>query len=179
MKKRIVQVALEIALLCEKYNEQEILEAVKLIEEVADSSTLLEHLSTKNMKRSRTKTGGTTRPKKPLHEQRSRAVMELENTDPRKYEVLSEFDYLVRKGNVLPDLDDVRRLGERLSKDFSPRRSRRDAISKLMSLLADRPINKINEIIQESLSDTDINDDDFQRLAEFIMKGGRLPRSTR
>src|SRR5947209_14113796 len=170
MKNRIALVALRIAALREEVSEDEILEAVRLLEEQGSTSALLSYLA--GRKQLGTKRA-QRRKHKPIEDQRSKAVLELEHKDPEKFLVLSEFDSLLRRSSVLPEVDDIKRLGERLSKNFAPKNSRRESISRLMALLADRPLNEIREVVQATLSNArvDKEDNDYQRLAQFIITG--------
>ncbi len=173
MKDRALLLALRIAAIQQEFSESEIQRAIRLLEEqgAGSWSSLLAHAA-QNSKQSSRKPQ-RARKAKPIDEQRSKAVIELEKKDPEKYQVLSEFDLLLRKGSVLPAQDDVRKLGERLSKKYSSRNSRRESISKLMALLADRPLDEIRELLRVSLlsSRVDEADSDYQRLAQFIITG--------
>lgn len=171
MNSRILQIALKIALLIEEYSESDIVEAVKLLEEKGVSSFLFEYLGgrkalSKTSKKSSRKT-------KRIDEQRSKAVIRLEQKAPDKYRILSELDSLLRKGSVLPNLEDVIRLGERLSKDFAPKKSRKEAISKLMVLLAERPFDEIRQIFDSIVSSPASSEkrSEYQELAQFIITG--------
>lgn len=171
MKSRISLIALRIAAIREEFSESEIHEAVKFLEEQGSTSSLLTFLTGRrgesNAKRK------SNRKIKPIEEQRSKSVIELEHKDPEKFQVLSEFDSLLRKSSVLPEIDDIKRVGECLSKNFPPRSSRRESISKLMELLSTRPLDEIREIVRSTLSTARVNekDSDYQRLAQFLITG--------
>ncbi len=171
MKNSVSLIALRIAAIKEEFSEDEILQAVKFLEEQGSTSAVLTHLA------SRKREIGTRRKRghkvKSIEDQRSKAVLELQHKDPEKFHVLSEFDSLLRKSSILPEVSDIKRFGERLSKDFAPRSSRRESISKLMTLLADRSLDEIREVVKASLSTARIDerDSDYQRLAQFIITG--------
>src|SRR5436305_3254015 len=150
MKSRIALLALRIAALREEFSEDEILEAVRLLEEQGSTSALLSYLAGRKPQLGTKR--AQRRKHKPIEDQRSKAVLELEHKDPEKFLVLSEFDSLLRRSSVLPGVDDIKRLGERLSKNFAPKNSRRESISRLMALLANRPLNEIREVVQATLS---------------------------
>src|SRR3989442_12298088 len=99
--------------------------------------------------------------------------MQLEHQDRDKYRVLSEFDSLLREGCVLPTVNDIRRLGESLTKDFTARSSRRDSISKLMDVLAAKSLHEITIVVDAVLSNDklDATKSDYERLADFIITG--------
>jgi len=171
-----MQIALRIALIKEEFSEKEILEAVKFLEEQETSSALLAYLAGRETMKGTPRV--SRRAKKAIHEQRSRAVIALEKTEPEKYRVLSEFDSLLRRKEILPNLGDIRQLGERLSKDFSARNSRRDLISKLMKLLSERPIEEVREVVENTISSSHPRDSGYQQLADFIITGGTTKDTT-
>jgi len=169
MNARTLQAALRIALIREEFSEREIREAVRLLTEQGSSSTLLAYLAGQDITSVGSK--ASHRKKKPIDKERSQAVIGLEKKDPEKYHILSQFDHLLRKGDILPELSDVRRLGEQLSKDFSARNSRRDVIDQLMTVLAGLSIEEIEKIVQNVLSSSRKQDSEYQRLANFIITG--------
>jgi hypothetical protein len=172
MKDKVSLIALRIAALTEEFSEEEILKAVKLLEEQGSSSSLLIYLTCEK-ETSSTKSKATRKNRKSITDQRSKAVLELEHKDPEKFQVLSEFDSLLRRSLVLPEVDEIKRLGERLDKNFSARSSRRESISKLMALLASKDINEIRDIVTKALANAnaDERDSDYQKLAQFIITG--------
>jgi hypothetical protein len=177
MKSRITQIALRIALIKEEFVESEIFEAIKLLEKYGYSSELLAYLSGHKISDSVLKEEEIKNKKnKPVDEQRSKAVIELEKKDPEKYQVLFEFDMLIRKRDILPELGDIKRLGEQISKDFTAKKTRREAISSLMTLIAEQPIDEMRKIIISTVSSVHLNDksNEYQELAKFIIKGKSL-----
>ena len=97
----------------------------------------------------------------------------MSEKDIEKYRALSEFDTLIRKGTILPALEDIKRLGEKISKDFAPKKSRRESIGPLMALIAERPIDEIQEIVSTTLSSAHLDNrsSEYQELAKFIIRG--------
>jgi hypothetical protein len=172
MRDKVSLIALRIAALMEEFSEEDISKAVRLLEERDSPSSLLMYLAG-NKKASITKSKATRKNSKPIEEQRSKAVLDLETKDPQKFQVLSEFDSLLRKSLVLSEVDDIRRLGERISKDFSARGSRREFISRLMAVLASKNIEEIRDVVSTALSSVKEGekDSDYQRLAQFIITG--------
>lgn len=179
MSDKVSLIALRIAAIIEEFQEKDILRAIRLLEEQGSSSSLLTYLAG-SKKQTNTRPKTTRKNGKSIEEQRSKAVLELEYKDPEKFQVLSEFDSLLRKSLVLPEVEDIKRLGERLSKNFSARSSRRESISKLMLLLADKSMDQIRDIVTSTLSNArvDEKDSDYQRLAQFIITG-RRPQAER
>src|SRR5215470_13518574 len=152
MNDRISQIALRIARIKEEFSESDILEAVRLLEERGSSSVLLAYLAGQEIPISALIQKKLKRKNKAkaIEEQRSKAVIELEQKDHEKYQVLSEFDALIRKGSILPKLADIKRLGESISKGFAPKKSRKEAISALMALVAERPLDEIRGIVSST-----------------------------
>ena len=176
MNNRVPQIALRIALIKEEFSESDILEAVKLLEEHGSSSAVLAYLAGRDIPASAPNGKESKRKSKPIDEQRSKVVIGLEQKDPEKYQALSEFDALIRKGSVLPELDDIKRLGQRISKGFAPKRSRREAIGALMALIAEQPLDEIRKIVSSTLSSAYLDDksNEYQELAQFIIRGKTL-----
>lgn len=171
MSNRITQIALRISLIKEEFPEADIFEAVKFLEGRGSSSALLDYLANRKVMNGRAKERKSSRKNKSIGEQRSQAVIELEDKDPEKFQVMSEFDALVRKGVILPELDDIKRLGERLNKGFKPRNSRKEAISKLMALIANLPLEEIKEILRLTRSSNNDRSTEYHDLAQFIITG--------
>ena len=124
MNSRLSSLTQRITAIKKEFSKREIESAVKLLEKEDSASPLLPYLSNNTSGKRRAK---SRRTKKSIQDQRSKAVMRLEHLDPDKYRVLSEFDSLLREGSVLPTVNDIRRLGESLTKDFTTRSSRRDS----------------------------------------------------
>ena len=82
-------------------------------------------------------------------------------------------DYMIRKGEWLPRLEDFKRLAEQLSKEFTLKRSRRESINQLLALIAVRPIEEIIRIENEMSSYVSKNDAGrgYRNLAHFIVTG--------
>jgi len=162
--------ASRIAEIEEGFSENEIRQAVTLLKHRRLSSSVREFLrhDERTSKRPRRK-----RKSKPIEDQRSKAVVELEHKEPEKYAVLSEFDAALRKGSVLPEVIELKRLGKSLSKTFSTKSSRREAISKLMKALAEKSLPEIRQVVLSVLSNHVENDkdSDYYKLAQFIITG--------
>ena len=171
MKNRVSQLALRIAEIEDEFSNGEIREAVKVLERRGSTSSVktlllrdVVHHPPKPRRKGKTKSIGN---------QRSKAVLDLEHKDPEKYAVLSEFDALLRKGSVLPQVVELKMLGKSLSKTFSSKSSRREAISKLMTVLAEKPLPEIREVVRSILSSHhgEDGDSDYYKLAQFIITG--------
>lgn len=169
MKNRVLQIALRVALIKEEFTESEILEAIKLLEEQSSSSALLVYLSDHNKQTQNLKE--PKRKSKPSNRQQTKVVMELESKDPEKFKMLSDFEESLQQRKVLPKLNDVKKLGMQLSKNFVPKKSRQEVIKQLMPLLADKSIEEIEKIVKKSVN----NENEYQRLAQFIIDGKISP----
>ncbi|MDE0522599.1 MAG: hypothetical protein OXH79_11645, partial [Boseongicola sp.] len=119
--------------------------------------------------RRKTPSGG--RKSKPLDQVTSKAVRDLEKSDPEKHQLLLEFDSLLRQGRVLETNDAVRRFGESVSKDFRPRTARKDNISALMTALARLGEEELAKSLNQALENSSRKKvDEYQRLARFLMR---------
>ncbi|WP_175770437.1 hypothetical protein [Burkholderia anthina] len=167
--------ALQIAQLLEEYSDGELQEAVEFLRERGYGASLLDFLSGKREPAHRpTPSSAASRStkSKPMEEITSRAVLALRDKDVEKFRVLSEFDALIRRGQLLPTNDDLRRFGERLTKGFEPKKARKETISSLMSVLAELSVKDIEELIEFSASfGVTGNADEYQRLAHYLIKG--------
>jgi hypothetical protein len=172
MKSRVSLLAQRITAIREEFSESEIQSALKRLEKQDSASQVRAPLGSVK-KTSRLRPTSHRRKKKTTQDQRSKAVIRLEHQDPEKYRVLFELDSLLRNGSVLPRVNDITRLGESLTKDFTSRGSRRDSISKLMTVLASRSFDEISTVVNAVLSNRELQNDesDYQRLARFIITG--------
>mgnify|MGYP007037747583 CR=1 FL=1 len=165
--------ALRIAQLIEDHSDKELRDAIDLLRSHGHDSTLLAYLAgdTKPAVRSKQRDSGPST-SKPLSETTSRAVLKLRDENPEKFKLLSEFDLMVRRGQLLPTHEDLRRFGERISKEFEPRKSRKETIGALMAVLAERPIAEVERLIEFAASFGIAGaTDEYQRLAQFLIKG--------
>lgn len=175
MKKTAISIALRIAQLLEDYSESDLRDAVQLLREHGYGSRLLTYLSDQNEEaRQPIASSPQSTKAKPIHKVTSRAVLDLKDKDPEKFRVLSEFDALIRLGQLLPNHEDLRRFGERLSKDFEPKKARKETISALMTVLTDHSVQDIKELIEFAASfGVAGNRDEYQHLAHYLIKGKR------
>jgi hypothetical protein len=169
---RVALLASRIAAIQRGFSAHEIRAALELLENKGSSSKVLAYLL-RDDKIATQKPRARSRKRKTIEHERSKAVLDLEHKDPEKYRVLSEFDALLRKGSVLSEVIELKRLGKSLSKDFSTKSSRREAISKLMKVLSKKALPEIQQVVANVLSthqDTD-RDSDYYKLAQFIITG--------
>lgn len=163
--------ALRIALLIEENSDRELQAATKLLRERGVKSGLLDFLEQRN-RTSIEKPRDATFKSRNADDTTSLAVSQIRELDPEKYRLLSEFDRMIRHGQVLITHEALRRFGERISKEFQPRKSRKDTISPLMAVIAERPLEEIERLIEFAASFGISGDtDEYQRLAQFLIKG--------
>jgi hypothetical protein len=175
MNSTALSLALRIAQLLEEHSETELQEALSLLERHGLRSELLDYLAQRkaDSRASRPKRKSeSTRPR--LEDTTSRAVLRLRDSDPDKFRLLSEFDLMVRRGQVLATLEDLKRFGERIRKDFQPRKSRKETVGVLLSTLAERSLSEIEKLMEFAATFGVAGDtDEYQRLAQFLIKGRR------
>ncbi len=175
MNKKARSLALKIAQIFEENSELDIKRAVAILREYGHSGLLIEHLSSQHssstQKRNKPRQKSVSQTK-PLEETNSRAVLRLRDTDAKKFGVMSEFDQLVRSGKFLTTNSALRRFGEKISKGFKPKKSKRESISAVMEVLSERSLDDINVLIESVVSVVDQNGgNEYQNLANFIIKG--------
>lgn len=171
MKSRAIQAALKILLIREEYTLNEINEAISLIQREEISESLIKFLKDDHILSSRDVKSKQS--KKNILEQSSKILNELKKEDYEKYLILSEFDSLIRKGLILKKLENIKTLAARLSKSFPDMKARRDAIPKIVVLLAELPKEKIKQVVEETLKEAKLSIDgsEYQELAKFLIQG--------
>ena len=177
MRNKSRSIALRIAQIINDNSSDEIFEAIAILKLCGSTSELLSYLALASKNSKPTGTGSSshrTRKSKPIDQITSKAVLDLEKTDPDKYETLLHFDRLVRQGKVLETSDMLRRFGETVSEDFRPRTSRKGNISELMTQLATLPQEEMVKVIEKASKNTaKRSSDGFQELASFLIEGKR------
>ncbi|HAT7541102.1 TPA: hypothetical protein LVL54_001886 [Klebsiella michiganensis] len=170
-KKNIISLALSIAKILEDYTETEIQSAVALLDTYGKGADLLKYLSGKdNLSPIR------HAPKKINHDTNkialSYSVRNIKNKDPEKFKTLSKLDLMLRNNEVLSSNEEFRRFGEAITKDFKIRKTRKDTISSLMNHLVKLPHDELISIVTNAIASNDVKEsnDDYQLLANFIMK---------
>jgi hypothetical protein len=172
MSKATISLALRIAQLLNDYSENDLRDAVEVLRKHGHGGTLLAFLGDRGGAEQRTGRSPATAKTKTAQDITSRAVLMLQDKDPEKFRVLSEFDSMVRRGQLLPTHEDLRRFGERVSKSFEPKKARKETIGALMVVLAERPVKEIEELIEFAASfGVSGTTDEYQRLARFLIKG--------
>lgn len=174
MKSTPLSLALRLATILEEFSDKEIRAAIAILESHGGRAYLLDYLMDSGEETGSATDANTPISKKRAEVQRSKAVSKLESSDPEKFSVLSEFEAMIRMGQILISLEDLKRFGEQFSKDFSPRKSRKETISALMTEMASRPILEIERLVEYAASfGTNGNTDEFQHLANYIIKGSK------
>lgn len=170
-----LSLALRIAQLVEENSEAELQEAVALLEKYGTRSHLLDYFARRKAhNRNSQPKGQSSRTQVRLDDTPSRTVLRLRESDPDKFRLLSEFSLLLRRGQVLSTLEDLKSFGERISKDFQSRDSRKKTVSALLSVLAQLPLEEIEKLIEFAATfGVAGGTDEYQRLAQFLIKGKR------
>lgn len=177
MKKTARSLALHIAQILEEHTDTEISEAIGILRRYGSTSELFTYMATSTREESfqaAKKFSNNGRASKPLDQITSKVVRDIEKSDPTKYRLLSEFDKLVRQGKVLETNEALRRFGETISKDFRPRKARKDSISALMGILVLLPESDIEQLIKHVIDNSPKRQsDEYQNLASFLIQGKR------
>lgn len=169
MNKRVLQIALKISLIEEEFSQQEIADAIKLLEKCNSSEVLLEYLA--KSRRESASSNKETRSKNQSDDQElSKILKNLEHENPKKYKILSTFLNLVRRKKILPALTDIEDLGKILDENFTSSNSRPEGIKKLIAVMTKRPIEEV-EVITNKITSGMSLDGSYQDLAKFIIKG--------
>lgn len=171
MKERVRQAVVKLTLLQDEFTRSELDEAVSFLSnhethDVIEYFTKAESIADTSNGQSPAK--DTDRP--------SKIVRDLAISDPEHYRDLSEFESMVRAGDLLPSFHEIKRLGMSISKSFKPAKSRRDTIPRLMALLAQMPFDKMKETIRMEKERAKLSDKDgssYARLAEYLIGGVR------
>jgi len=166
---KIQSIAIRIALIQEEYRDADIQKAVKLLETHGSPSLVTDYLKSRLASTSMDKVKRKVSTCKP-NEHHSKAVLDLAGVDDEKYSLLLEFENLIRRGEILRQLNDIRRLGEKLDKNFVNPRSRREAINNLMVVISHLPINDIKDIIDRSITSV-VPSNEYQDLAQYLIEG--------
>ena len=169
MKSRVKLAVLKILLLREEFSANELSEAVDLISN-GKTEALLAWLTGGRGPESRQ----TTKSVKRIDKQQSKAVIELSDKEPELYVLLRDLDGLLRKGVLLPRLEDVRRLGGELKKDFEAGKSRKAAVPRLMDVLANEPLDRVRGLAKrliDGAAHIGGREAEYQKLAAFLIHG--------
>ncbi|MEB3278162.1 MAG: hypothetical protein VKK42_04480 [Lyngbya sp.] len=179
---KVIQLALKISLLEVEYSQDEIALAIELLEENNLPSELLSYLgknlplsqSNKTVKKS-TKTASS---KKGIDKNKLKSLTELENRDPDKYQILLDFCDSVLMEEALPSLSEMRRLGNFLSNNFSPAKTKQATLDIIIQLLAERSLEEIKAIINDTISSHKNKSNSYLNLATYLIEGKRNDRNT-
>ena len=175
-------IALRIALIIEEASPNELGEAIDVLRRCGNGSDLLKYLtevSTGHSIKPQRKVPINTKAARPIDQMTSKAVLNLEKTDPKKHQVLAEFDRLVRQGEVLATNEALRKFGKRISKEFRPRNAFKDNISAVMATLAPMPQCDMERYIRLALDSSPRREaDGYKNLANYLMHGRRVDHAT-
>ncbi len=169
MKARVRLAVLKILLLKEEFSEKELSEAVSIITEKKEEE-LLKWLAQDNGRRDRKKSASPKR----IDEQKSKVVLAIKDSEPERYTILNKMDELMRKGVLLPKMQDFRRVGAEISKNYDAGKYRKEAISRLMEILVKEPMDRLEDLdkkLMDQAENTGQKQDEYQNLAAFLIHG--------
>lgn len=178
MNRRVRQAVLKILLLKEEFSTQELAEAIALIDGGEDEEVLAILKSMAPEPRERV---APCSPRAQFSRRgETRVLQDLKHTNREKYEVLREFETLIREGGTLQTLDEFRAFGKILAKDFSPGKSRKEALVRLMTLLAQMDLESVRAALARLPASSVDEATAFHRLADKIISGAsdRSPKGT-
>jgi hypothetical protein len=176
INRRARQAALQILLLVEEFSTEELAAALALVGG-QEGEDLLAFLA-RAAQCARKPNAPHHKNGKPTLRGETRALQEIKGTDPLKYGVLRDFEMLVREGQVLQTLDDFRAFGKLLGKEYSPAKSRKESVGRLMAVLSQMDLDSIRAVIARVPTKTQEEGTIFRRLANQIMSGPQSSVST-
>lgn len=175
MKQRSTLIALRLAQFIEEYSESEIRQAVKILESHGHVSSLLTYLAeTKKPNDSKIHYNNLSKKQSiaKSFDTLSRALLNIQDVEPEKFRILSEFELKVRENKILSTHESLKRFGEHISKNFIPSKSKSDTIAIISTLLADLSISEIESQIEYASSfNGSRNTDHYQKLAKYLIEG--------
>jgi len=166
VKDRTRQAALRIALLLEEFSDVELADGVALLGGKTGDD-LLSFLTTNStaVSRRNPERGVKRRPSQGAH-----SVAALRSSNPAKFELLRQFESRLRDGTILESLESVRAFGKSIRKDFDAGKSRKDAVSHVIALLAEMETDVVRSIVDQANVPRS-SGGAFQRLADQIIRG--------
>ena len=174
MDRRAGQAALRVALILEEFTPGEIREALSLLgaDRNVDLRGLLGSVAGLGGT-SGTKRANGAKPGAPGGQSlgESRALQRIKTTEPDKYTMLSDFEKQLRTGRILPTMEDLRVFGRSLQKQFTTGKTRRDAVGRLTSLLAQMDLPSLRETLARQATRRPGQEDSYRKLAEHIISG--------
>lgn len=173
MKSKILQIALQIALIQEEFSETEISEAINLLEKEGVTSNLFKYLSSNRDTKSRRNAFSSKTTSELSKVQRLR---DLEKNEPEKYQLIIQFQSSLKNKELLPEPLAIRILCETLEKNFSAKKSRLDLINQLIELLISRTIEEIEKIINEVKAKEKNQEDPYYKLSKFLIEGDSIKK---
>jgi hypothetical protein len=167
MKSNTRRAILKILLLGEDFTRQELQEAALFLSnnKTDDIISFLASGGGKTQKQSA--------PQSASLDKESKAVSELKDKDAEKYELLREFESLLNRGELLNRLDSIKKLGGLYNKQFEGGKTRKEAIPRLMAVLAKIPIGDLRVVIKEVVDESGAKGGDYAALANYLIFGNK------
>lgn len=167
MNTRVRQAVLKILLLQEEFTQKELQEAAGYVSK-NNIDVILSALGGRNSVKD-TANGKRT----PLVDGQSQVLAELKEEEPEKYKLLSKLDSSLRKGELVPKMATIKKVGASYSKKFTPGKSRKEAIPRLITLLSSMPIEQIHGAIEYIVSEAGGEGNEYADLANYLIYGER------
>lgn len=160
---------LKLAQLEMEYSAAELRAAMNILDEIGGAKNIFSVHSLQEKKESRLVPQDSKGNKRDSMRDR---FLSLKDSDARKYELLRNFESLLLTGAVLSQFDDLRKFGAAVSKRFFPRKSRKESIYPLLSVIAEMPVEHIERLLETAKKEPSVKgDSSYQGLAEFIISG--------
>jgi hypothetical protein len=169
MNRKVRLAVLRILILLEEFSPEELAEAVSHING-QPTEDLLGYLARST---SSSKDSSAPRPHGPglSTEGETLALQALKSTDTEKYQILKDLEGAIREDRALKSMGEVRKFATLLDKDFNPGKSRKEALGRLIALLAKMDIAAIRTAIGKMPMTSDGTADSFRRLANQLISG--------
>ena len=175
-------IALRIALIIEEASPDELGKAIDILRRSGYDSDLLRYLTTVSTEhdiKPPGKSPANTRAAKPIGQVASKSVLDIEKTNPEKYQILAEFDILVQKREVFATNESLRKFGQKISKEFHPGNTFKDNVGLMMATLASMSQHDMERNIRLALDRSSRPEaDEYRNLANYLMHGHRVGHVT-
>lgn len=175
MKKKSRLLALKLAAILEEYSGVEVREAIEILKGCGHNGDLLNYLGAplSNVSRKSNRAqSSVSRTISGESENLPRYLLNLKDSEPEKFNILSEFDQILRAGDLFTSNSDLSSFGETLSKSFRRRKTRRESIAAIMNILSKKNLDEIRSLVELAVSSKNSkNGSSYQNLANFLIKG--------
>jgi hypothetical protein len=172
VKLKVKQAVLKILSLQNEFTKGELNEAFNFIRE-SRIDTIFDKFGPSQKSGSVRDAGVRKSSAKPAGNERLIDLSSFQVDDPEKLEILSMFVEGLQSGKYLSSLDSIRKFGLSLEKDFYAGKSRKDAVPKIVELVAKMPVDDVRKFVRrviDTKEDAGMLDKGYQNLAEFLLR---------